>query len=63
MKKNEVENEVKESVTKYTKDQIVNSKKFSKYNKDVLVAILKKDILYSISEAENIIKSFLEREV
>jgi len=63
MKKNEVGNEVKANVGKYTKDQILNSKRFSNYNKDVLVAILKKDTLYSISEAENTIKLFLERKV
>jgi hypothetical protein len=61
MKKNETT--VNTSVGKYTKEQIVNSKKFSSYSKDVLVAILKKDCLYSINEAETIIKSFLERKV
>ena len=50
-------------ISKYTKDQIIKSKRFSTYNKDVLVAILKNNVLYSISEVENIVKSFLEREV
>jgi hypothetical protein len=64
MKKNEIEiEEVNVSESKYTKEQIVKSKKFSIYPKDVLVAMLKKDCLYSIEEAEKIINAFLERKV
>lgn len=62
MSKKEIEKEV-EFVSKYTKDQILNSKKFSTYNKDVVMAILKDNCTYSIEEAENLIKAFLERVV
>ena len=54
---------MKEKTIEYTKDQIVKSKKFSVYPKDVLIAILKNDCLYSIEEAEKTIKTFLERQV
>jgi hypothetical protein len=54
MKKNE-------TYSKFSKDQIVKSNRFNKYNKDVVNAILKNDILYSIDEAEGLIKDFLER--
>ncbi|KNY26325.1 hypothetical protein [Pseudobacteroides cellulosolvens] len=52
-----------ETISKYTKEQILNSKKFSSYNKDVIMAILKDDCTYSIEEAENLINAFLERVV
>jgi len=51
------------NVGKYTKDQIIKSKKFKDYNKDVLVAILKEDCFYSVDEAKKVIKLFLERQV
>jgi len=47
---------------KYSKQQIVNSNKYSKY-KDILTAVLKEDAKYSNEEVEKIIKNFLERKV
>lgn len=49
--------------SKYTKEQIIKSAKFSTYNKDVLMAILKNDCLYAIKEVEDIVKEFLGRKV
>ncbi|HGM3364496.1 TPA: hypothetical protein ACKOMM_003560 [Clostridioides difficile] len=44
---------------KFTKEQIVNSKKYVN-RKDLLNAILKENELYSFSEVEEIINSFMK---
>ncbi|HBE9110475.1 TPA: hypothetical protein KNH21_003798, partial [Clostridioides difficile] len=44
---------------KFTKEQIVNSKKYIN-RKDLLNAILKENELYSFSEVEEIINSFMK---
>ena len=46
----------------YTKQQIVNSKKYKRY-KDMLVSILQDNKSYSSKEIEMKIKEFLERKV
>ncbi|EHJ27727.1 TPA: hypothetical protein ACMVTQ_003096 [Clostridioides difficile] len=49
----------KEDNYKFTKEQIVNSKKYIN-RKDLLNAILKENELYSFSEVEEIINSFMK---
>ncbi|HBF0844953.1 TPA: hypothetical protein KNP24_003768 [Clostridioides difficile] len=49
----------KEDGYKFTKEQIVNSKKYVN-RKDLLNAILKEDKLYSFSEVENMINNFMK---
>ncbi|CAJ67792.1 hypothetical protein U0G23_14645 [Clostridioides difficile] len=49
----------KEDNYKFTKEQIVNSKKYVN-RKDLLNAILKENDLYSFSEVEEIINSFMK---
>ncbi|EGT3942933.1 TPA: hypothetical protein KOS76_001305 [Clostridioides difficile] len=44
---------------KFTKEQIVNSKKYVN-RKDLLNAILKENELYSFSEVEEIINNFIK---
>ncbi|SJQ62278.1 Uncharacterised protein [Clostridioides difficile] len=48
----------KEDDYKFTKEQIVNSKKYVN-RKDLLNAILKENELYSFSEVEEIINNFM----
>lgn len=59
MKQKEVP-ETKETL--YTKQQIVDSKKYKKY-KDLLISILENNKSYSIKEVDIKIKEFLERKV
>ncbi|HFQ7741688.1 TPA: hypothetical protein ACHS7G_003105 [Clostridioides difficile] len=49
----------KEDDYKFTKEQIVNSKKYVN-RKDLLNAILKDDELYSFSEVEDMINKFMK---
>ncbi|HFL2516132.1 TPA: hypothetical protein ACG3IS_003812 [Clostridioides difficile] len=49
----------KEDGYKFTKEQIVNSKKYVN-RKDLLNAILKENELYSFSEVEDRINSFMK---
>ncbi|HBG7381121.1 TPA: hypothetical protein KRD64_003761 [Clostridioides difficile] len=49
----------KEDNYKFTKEQIVNSKKYVN-RKDLLNAILKENELYSFSEVEKIIDKFMK---
>ncbi|EOY7157810.1 hypothetical protein ACQD5W_002367 [Clostridioides difficile] len=49
----------KEENYKFTKEQIVNSKKYVN-RKDLLNAILKENELYSFSEVEKIINNFMK---
>ncbi|WP_413927020.1 hypothetical protein [Clostridioides sp. ZZV15-6383] len=49
----------KEENYKFTKEQIVNSKKYVN-RKDLLNAILKEDELYSFSEVEDMINKFMK---
>ncbi|SJQ21506.1 Uncharacterised protein [Clostridioides difficile] len=49
----------KEDNYKFTKEQIVNSKKYVN-RKDLLNAILKEDELYSFSEVEDRINKFMK---
>nr|UWI48539.1 hypothetical protein NZ312_10480 [Clostridioides difficile] len=49
----------KEDGYKFTKEQIVNSKKYVN-RKDLLNAILKEDELYSFSEVEDRINNFMK---
>ncbi|HAU5132828.1 TPA: hypothetical protein JD081_17530 [Clostridioides difficile] len=49
----------KEENYKFTKEQIVNSKKYVN-RKDLLNAILKEDELYSFSEVEDRINKFMK---
>ncbi|HBG3416538.1 TPA: hypothetical protein KQB32_003752 [Clostridioides difficile] len=49
----------KEDNYKFTKEQIVNSKKYVN-RKDLLNAILKENDLYSFSEVEEIINKFMK---
>lgn len=46
----------------YNKQQIINSKRYSKY-KDLLTSILEKNKNYSSKEIDTKIKQFLERKV
>lgn len=56
------ENKESVNITKFTKEQIINSKRFAAYKKDVMVAALKND-MYSIEEAEKEIKAFMGKVV
>ena len=58
-KKEEFENK---NETLYTKQQIVNSKKYGKY-KDLLMSILQENKNYSNKQIDIKIKEFLERKV
>ncbi|EQJ83198.1 TPA: hypothetical protein KOP60_002625 [Clostridioides difficile] len=49
----------KEDNYKFTKEQIVNSKKYVN-RKDLLNAILKENELYSFSEVEDMINNFMK---
>ncbi|MCU5941353.1 hypothetical protein H3U17_20460, partial [Clostridioides difficile] len=49
----------KEENYKFTKEQIVNSKRYVN-RKDLLNAILKEDELYSLSEVEDMINNFIK---
>ncbi|HHI5792494.1 TPA: hypothetical protein ACP6IR_002268 [Clostridioides difficile] len=49
----------KEDSYKFTKEQIVNSKKYVN-RKDLLNAILKENELYSFSEVEEMINKFMK---
>ncbi|EQF26338.1 putative phage protein [Clostridioides difficile CD160] len=49
----------KEDSYKFTKEQIVNSKKYVN-RKDLLNAILKENELYSFSEVEDMINNFMK---
>ncbi|UWD46858.1 hypothetical protein NYR90_09870 [Clostridioides difficile] len=49
----------KEDDYKFTKEQIVNAKKYID-KKDLLNAILKEDELYSFSVVDNIISNFMK---
>ena len=51
----------KEEEVKFNKKQLLLSKKF-KDNKDALSAILQGDILYTMEEAETLLKTFMEGE-
>ena len=54
--------EEKPSDTKYTKDALVGSKRFDA-RRDLLNAILEDGKKYTISEAENKINNYLNKEV
>ena len=47
---------------KFTKSQIVNSKKYS-IRRDLINAVLDENILYSLDEVDNLINKFLKKEV
>lgn len=48
--------------TKYTKEQILNSKRY-RFKKDVVNAVLKDAEAYTIEEVDKVISDFYEREV
>lgn len=56
------ETKKKATASLYNKNQIVNSKKFEKY-RDFLVGNLEISKLYTIEQAEELIKSFYGRSV
>lgn len=49
-------------VAKYTKEQIVTSKKY-RLRRDLLNALLDKDKSYSLEEVDKIIDNFMKRKV
>ena len=51
-----------ENKTVFTKDQLVKAKKFIKYT-DLLNALLKEGVQYTVAEAESIVNNFLKKEV
>lgn len=53
----------KQKITKYSKKQILSSKKFSLIEKDVLKALIEDDKQYSIDEVEKMLKDFLKKGV
>jgi len=54
--------DTKNEEEKYTKEQILRSKKYLEYN-DLLKSLLKEDKSYSIREIDNKINEFLKRKV
>lgn len=48
--------------TKFSKDKLLKSKRFAD-RRDILNALLKTDKEYTIAEAEEIIKQYMEKEV
>lgn len=52
----------KQAETAFTKDQLISAEKFSD-KKDALNALLSKEKLYSVREAENIILDYLRGQV
>lgn len=61
-KKNEDQNEKEIKIEKFSKMQIVNSKRF-KENRDLLSAILEDDSVYTLEEIEVRIKEFKKGKV
>lgn len=51
----------KEPRISYTKEQLLESKKFSGC-RDILCALLRDDLTYTMKEAEKIVSSFLTKE-
>ncbi len=49
-------------VSKFTKEQIVNSKRFN-HRVDLLKVILKEETLYTLEEVENEIEKFMKGKV
>lgn len=47
---------------KFTKEQLLNSKKY-KYNKDALSVLLEEDRSYSIQEVEKLLTDFMKGKV
>lgn len=47
---------------RYTKDDIKESERY-RAKRDIIDALLKEDVLYSLEEAEDIINSFMEGRV
>ncbi len=60
--KAEIKKATKE-IAKYSKKQILSSKKFSLIEKDVLKALIEDDKQYSIDEVVKLLKDFLEKGV
>ncbi|MGG3278864.1 hypothetical protein [Paenibacillus solani] len=50
-------------VPRYTKEQLVNAKRFTTSEKDVLMGLLEADKTYTLDEAVEVIESFKRREV
>ncbi|WP_339295921.1 hypothetical protein MKY82_08510 [Paenibacillus sp. FSL W7-1279] len=48
---------------RYTKEQLVEAKRFTTSEKDVLMGLLSPDKTYTLDEATTVIKSFKERKV
>ncbi len=53
--------ETKKTENKFTKSQVLTSKKFT--NKDLINAILEDDKTYTLKEVETIINDYLKRKV
>lgn len=62
MTKSKVEEQVKTEEIRYSKKQLVLSKKYSS-NRDVLQALLEENKSYTSDEVEKIIKEFKKRKV
>ncbi|WFB60576.1 hypothetical protein [Paenibacillus sp. BR1-192] len=48
---------------RYTKEQIVSSKRFTTSEKDILTGLLAADKMYTLEEAQGTIESFKRKEV
>ena len=55
-------NKPEELMVSFTKEQIVNSKKFAK-SRDILLSLLDDDKRYTIAEIDKMIEDFLNKEV
>ncbi len=62
MNKKKKEKTMEIVVEKYTKEQIIKSKKYNRH-RDVLISILEENKSYSIEDIEQKIKEFLKRKV
>lgn len=62
MNKKKEDRVIEKEIERFTKEQIINSKKYNKY-RDVLKSILEENKSYSIEDIEQIIKEFLKRKV
>lgn len=49
--------------TKFTIDELIQSKEFTRNEKDFLKAVVAQDVLYSVSEAKKLLSKILKGEV
>lgn len=54
---------IKKDAPKFTKQQIVGSKRYTQVEKDILTALLDDKLPYTLDDANAILEGFLKKEV